>query len=104
MTFFRKLKEKFTQIGAGRLRELNHIIPEVSKTTIHEAVSEKLEYRKFCACWVPKILMDDHKTKWMGSTLKFLMRYTQEGDEFLDTIVIGDESWVFHHTPELKQQ
>jgi hypothetical protein len=36
----------------------------------------------------------------MGSALKFLTRYTQEGDEFLDYIVTGDETWVFHHTPE----
>jgi hypothetical protein len=26
----------------------------------------------------------------------------QEGDEFLDCIVTGDETWVFHHTPESK--
>jgi len=32
------------------------------------------------------------------------MRYAQEGDEFLDSIVTGDETWVFHHTPESKQQ
>jgi hypothetical protein len=31
------------------IRELHHIIPEVSKTTIHEAVREKLGYRKLCA-------------------------------------------------------
>ena len=30
------------------IRELHHIIPEVSKTTIHEAVTEKLGYRKMC--------------------------------------------------------
>jgi len=24
----------------------------------------------------------------------------QEGDEFLDSIVTGDETWGFHHTPE----
>jgi hypothetical protein len=40
----------------------------------------------------------------MCSVLKFLMHYAQEGDEFLDSIVTGDEPWVFHHTPELKQQ
>ena len=40
------------------IRELHHIIPEVSKTTIHEAVTEKLGYRKLCACWVPKMLTD----------------------------------------------
>jgi hypothetical protein len=66
-------------------------------------LTKKLGYRKLCACWVPKILADDHKTKWMGSTLKFLTHYAQEGDEFLDSIVTGDET-VFHHTPESKQQ
>jgi hypothetical protein len=62
---------------------LHHIIPEVSKTTIHEAVTEKLGYRKLCAGWVPKMLTDDRKTKRMGCALNFLTRYAQEGDEFL---------------------
>ena len=31
------------------------------------------------------------------------MYYAQEGDEFPDSIVTGDETWVFHHTPESKQ-
>jgi hypothetical protein len=34
--------------------------------------------------------------------LKFHTRYIQEGDEFLDSIVTGAETWVFHHTPESK--
>jgi hypothetical protein len=50
------------------------------------------------------MLMDDRKTKRMGSALKFLMCYAQEGDEFLESIVTGDETWVFHHNPESKQQ
>jgi len=50
------------------------------------------------------MLMDDHKTKWIGSALKFLTRYAQEGNEFLDSIVTGDEIRVFHHNPESKQQ
>jgi len=76
----------------------------VSKTIIHVAVTEKLWYRKLCSHWVPKTLTDDHKTKRMGSVLKFLTRYTQEGNEFLDSTVTGDETWVFHHTHESKQQ
>ena len=83
------------------IRELHHIILEVSKTTIHEAVTESLGYRKLCAQWVPKILRE---TKRMGSELEFLTRYAQEGDEFLDSIMTGDETWSFHHTPESKQQ
>jgi hypothetical protein len=69
------------------LRELHHIIPEVSKTTIHEAMTEKLGYRKVCTCWVPKMLTDNHNMKHTGSALKFLSRNAQEGDEFLDSIV-----------------
>jgi hypothetical protein len=46
--------------------ELQHIIPEVSKTTIHEAVREKLGYRKLCARWVPKILTIT-KRNWCAS-------------------------------------
>jgi hypothetical protein len=41
----------------------------------------------------------------MGSALKFLTRYAQEEEEFLDSFVTGDETWVFSpHTPESKQQ
>jgi hypothetical protein len=63
-----------------KIKELHHIIPEVSKTTPHDAVTEKLGYRKLCERWMPKVLTDDHKTKRMGSALKFLTRYAQEGD------------------------
>jgi len=40
----------------------------------------------------------------MASALKFITRYEQEGDEFLDSTMTGDETWFFHHTPESKQQ
>jgi len=93
------------EIRANRpmaIRELHHIIPEVSKTTIHEAVTEKLWHKKLCARRVPKILTAIHKTKRMGFALKFLTRYAQEGDEFLDFIVTGDETSGFHYNPESK--
>ena len=49
------------------------------------------------------MLTDDNKTKRMGSALKFLTRYAQEGGEFLDSIVTGDDTSGFHHTPKSKQ-
>jgi len=82
------------EIRANRrvtITDLHHIIPEVSKTTIHEAVTEKLGYRKFSARWVPKMLTEDHKTKRMVSALTFLERYAKEGDDFVDCIVTGEE-------------
>jgi hypothetical protein len=101
------LQEIEGEIRANRrvtIRELHHIIPEVSKTTIHEAVTEKSGYRKLCSRWVLKMLTDDHKAKRLGSALKFPARYAQEGDEFLDSIVTGDETWGFHHTPEVRRR
>jgi hypothetical protein len=69
------LQETEGEIRTNRrmtIRELHHIITEVSKTTIYETVTEKLGYRKLCARWMSKILTDGHKMKWMGSALKFL--------------------------------
>jgi uncharacterized membrane-anchored protein YhcB (DUF1043 family) len=39
----------------------------------------------------------------MSAALTFVTHYT-EGDELLDSIVTGYETWVFQHTPESKQQ
>jgi hypothetical protein len=50
------------------------------------------------------MLTDDHKTKRMGAALNFLVRYHDEGDEFLNHIVTGDETWISHVTPDNKQQ
>ena len=106
------ISEDFLQEFEGKIpanrrvtkRVTSHHYRSVFETTIHEAVTEKLGYRKLCARWVPKMLTEDHKTKRMGFALHFLTRYAQEGDDFLDSIVTGDETCGFHHTPESKQQ
>jgi len=51
------LQETEGEVRANRrvtLRELHHFIPEMSKTTIHEAVTEKLGYRKLWHAGCPK--------------------------------------------------
>ncbi|GFV48699.1 uncharacterized protein TNCV_3059991 [Trichonephila clavipes] len=73
-------------------------------TTLYEVVIVKLGYRKLCVRWVPKMLTEEHKKKRMDFALDFLIRYAEAGDEFLDHIVIGDETWVYYHAPESKQQ
>jgi len=42
--------------------------------------------------------------KGMCSALKFLSRYAKKGDDFLGSLVTGDETWGFHHTTESKLQ
>ncbi|GFR05332.1 uncharacterized protein TNCT_255141 [Trichonephila clavata] len=73
-------------------------------TTLYELVTVKLGYRKLCARWVPKMLTEEHKKKRMGSALDFLARYAEAGEKILHNIVTDDETWVYHHTPESKQQ
>jgi len=76
------LLQEIEEVRANRrvtIRELHHIIPKASNTTIHEAVTEKLGYRKLCARWVPKMLTDDHNTKRIGSALKYGPSAVQSG-------------------------
>ncbi|GFY10141.1 histone-lysine N-methyltransferase SETMAR [Trichonephila clavipes] len=94
------------KIRKGRLFTISTLaleFPNVGRTTLHKVVSEKLKFRKLCARWVPRLLTEEHKLKRIACALDFLDRY-HEGDQFLERIVTGDETWVSHITPESKRQ
>ena len=78
--------------------------PNVGRTTLHKIVSENLQFRKLCSRWVPRLLTEEHQMKRMACALDFLDRYHKEGDQLLENIVTGDETWVSHMTPESKRQ
>uniref|UniRef100_A0A1B6DDI6 Mos1 transposase HTH domain-containing protein n=1 Tax=Clastoptera arizonana TaxID=38151 RepID=A0A1B6DDI6_9HEMI len=99
-----KVNEKLCENRRFTITELSGHFPQVSRSLIHEIVTEKLGYKKFCARWVPKLLTDDHKTKRMSSAIDFLSRYELEGAEFLNRIVTGDEINVAYVNAETKQQ
>jgi len=50
------------------------------------------------------MLIEKHKKTQMDAVLMFLMCHSEESVNLLDSIVIGDETLVFHYTPESKQQ
>lgn len=87
-----KVNEKVREDRRFTISELSHHFPEISRSLLHEIVTKKLGYHKFCARWVPKLLTDDHKTKRMSAAIDFLSRYAFEGEEFLNRIVTGDET------------
>jgi len=103
-----ELIQKVDQCVRGNHRftipELSEEFPQISRTTWYQIVMDRLGYHKFCAWWVPKQLTDLHKTQRMGSVLTFLQCYWEEGDEFLDRIVTGDETWVQFVNAETKEQ
>ncbi|UYV68539.1 hypothetical protein LAZ67_6000079 [Cordylochernes scorpioides] len=95
--------ETIAKVEAAMLEDRN-LAPDVSKTTIDKILREHLGYSKVCAIWVPKMLTEDHKRQRVDAAQKFLDCHKTDGEEFLDSIVTGDVTWVHCTTPETKEQ
>lgn len=99
-----KVNEKICENKCFIIRILSDESPPISKSLLHDIVVNRLNYRKMCSRWVSKMPTDGHKKKRLDSALAFFTRYSHEGVELLNKIVIGDKTWVCHVTPESKQQ
>ncbi|GFW36862.1 histone-lysine N-methyltransferase SETMAR [Trichonephila clavipes] len=86
------------------ITELSSQFPQISRSLSNEIVTKHLLFKNFCARWVPKNLTPEHKIQRLGAALTFLQRYHDDDDEFLDRIVMGNETWISLFTPETKQQ
>lgn len=53
---------------------------------------------------MPRQLTDAHYDNRRAISQRHLERYENEGEDFLERIVIGDETWVHHFEPESKRQ
>jgi len=80
----------------------NRIIPieEVAGRLIHDS----LQFSKVCSWWVPKELTEEREHKCLDFCSRHLAYYREEGDNFLQQIVTGDETWIHHYEPESKRQ
>jgi hypothetical protein len=83
-----QVNEKIRENRRFTMSELCTHFPHISCSLLREIVTEHLQY---------------HKAKCMGAALNFLVRYHNEGDEFLNHIVTGDGTCISHVTPENKQ-
>lgn len=99
-----KIEQILRQDRRITIHELSLRVPEISESSIQRILSEKLDYRKVCARWVPRMLTEDHKRQRVETSRQFLQQWADQKEEFLDSVVTGDETWVFHFTPETKQQ
>jgi histone-lysine N-methyltransferase SETMAR len=80
---------------AGRLN--------VSVGSAYSLIHDSLKFSKVCARWVPKELTEERKRKRLDICSRHLARYREEGDNFLQQIVTGDETWIHHYKPESKR-
>jgi len=63
-----------------------------------------LGYRKICARWVPRLLIEDHKVQRKAISSEVLRRYGDEVGDVLLSTVTGDERWFHYFDPETKRQ
>jgi len=95
-----KINEKIHENRRFTITDFSLDFPQISRSLLHEIVTEKLGYHKVCARWVPKFLSEDHKKQRIAASLTFLEAYEKDGDSLLDRVVPGDETLVYHVTCE----
>jgi hypothetical protein len=66
----------------------------ISRFLLHETITETFRYRKLSARWIPKQLTDQHKLNRVEAGHEFLRCYKLNRDEFLHSIITGDETLV----------
>ncbi|GFV37883.1 uncharacterized protein TNCV_2662961 [Trichonephila clavipes] len=71
---------------------------------VFKIMNEALNFKKLCSQWLQRLLTEKYKDKRFASSLDFMIRYEEVGDNMLSRIVIGDETRVSHITTESKQQ
>jgi histone-lysine N-methyltransferase SETMAR len=76
----------------------------ISKERLSYILNEELDIKKPCARWVPRLLKKDQKRTSMASSEKCLERFNKNKTDFVRRFIIMDETWIYHYTPESKQQ
>ena len=76
----------------------------ISKTTVHDILSNELNMNRVCARWVPRILTSENLAKRVELSKQFIKKVDRGGVRYLDRIITTDESWFHYYDPETKQQ
>jgi len=100
----RAFEEKIRDNRRFTITSLSLHFPQISWSLLHQIVSVRVKFQKMYANCVLKMLTDEHKLEQQARTLDFLTQYSEEGENFLIHVVTGNETWVSHEAPKLKQQ
>ena len=76
----------------------------ISKSRVHEIMSDHLRMKKVCTRWVPKLLTPLQRANRVECCHELLNESEADPANFLDRIVTGDESWVYHYDPLSQQE
>ena len=75
----------------------------ISKDSAHEILRADLNMHRVAAKFVPKLLSAEQK-ELRVEVAQDLLDTTSTDPEFLNTVITGDESWVYGYDPEIKAQ
>ncbi|GFV23930.1 FLJ37770-like protein [Trichonephila clavipes] len=91
-------------LRTDRLLSIQQIADTLHMSTfaVHGIKTEDLQMRKVCAKLVPKVLTQDQKELRVLPCQELLDLIKNEPD-FLNSVVTGDESWMFEYDPESKR-
>ncbi|GBM18417.1 Putative uncharacterized protein FLJ37770 [Araneus ventricosus] len=67
---------------------------KISLDSVRNIVHEYLQKRKICARFVPHMLSEEQKQRWMETSGDFIDE-CDRNPQFLETIITGDESWFY---------
>ena len=75
---------------------------DVSVGPVHTIICEELKMQKICTKFVPRVLIEDQKER--RHDIREMVELINSDPAVLDTLVIGDESWIYCYDPETKRQ
>ncbi len=86
----REVQRKEVHMIAGEL--------DLPKSSVHYFLMHNLGMKKVCAKTVPRVLTDEQKER----RIAYCQEWQLLGDDFLNHVIAGDESWVYKYYLELK--
>jgi hypothetical protein len=79
-------------IRAGRRITIKSVATGCSHGLAHSIIHDHLKFRKVCSWWLHRELKDREKINRMGLSLQHFLRYADEREDMLNSVVTGDES------------
>jgi len=77
---------------------------DISRERVESIIHEDFEMRTLSAKWVPKCLYADQKRQRCQSSEQILEYFRRDPNDFPSRLVSTDETWLYHHDSETKQQ